>query len=323
MRLSLRLMILAGLYLGCLASAASAASQPPLVLAKVGAIPVTRYELQREVQKVLPLQVSFHGGVSQEKIASIRQQAMDSLIERALKLRYAQEQKITVDSKKVEEDFKTIRSRYKTAKEFQAALAGEAEADFRASIYRELLAKKVQDQAVNEPAKARVTDQVVRAYYDQHVAIFKRPKQFKASHILVKVDPAANAEERTKLEARAKELAAKAKQGEDFYNLAYYNSDDRSKFVGGSLGTFHEGQTVKEFEQALLAMKPGEISSPVKTMFGWHIIKLDEVNPPRQLTFEEVKERIQSEQVEKAKEALEAEWLKQLKATYKVERFDQ
>lgn len=308
---------------GLLAQPVLGATQAPNILAKVGGIPVTRYELQREVQKVLPLQVSFHGGVSQEKIAAIQKKAMDNLLERGLKLRYALDKEIAVESKLVDDSFNAIRGRYKTEKEFETALAGEGEADFRASLYRELLAKKVQDVVVNQPAQAKVTEQVVRSYYDQHVATFKRPKQFKASHILVKVDPASTAEEKAKLEAKAKGLAAQAKQGEDFYNLAYYNSDDRSKFVGGALGTFHEGQTVKEFEQALLAMKAGEISEPVKTLHGYHIIKLEEVNPPRQLTFDEIKEKIRAEQVEKAQEVLAADWLKQLKSAYTVERFDQ
>ncbi|MHB1397599.1 MAG: peptidylprolyl isomerase [Trichloromonadaceae bacterium] len=316
-------LILAVCAIGLCVQPALSASPPPTILAKVGGIPVTRYELQREVQKVLPLQVSFHGGISQEKITSIQKQAMDNLIERGLKLRYALDKEIAVESKQVDDGFNSIRGRYKTAKEFETALAGEGVADFRASIYRELLAKRVQDVVVNEPAQAKVTEQAVRSYYDKHVATFKRPKQFKASHILVKVDPASSAEERAKLEAKAQDLAAKAKAGEGFYNLAYYNSDDRSKFVGGSLGTFHEGQTVKEFEQALLAMKAGEISEPVKTMHGYHIIHLEEVNPPRQLTFDEVKEKIRAEQVEKAKEALAADWLQRLKGAYTVERFDQ
>lgn len=320
---SLLKLILAGCAFGFLAQPVLAADPPPMILAKVGGIPVTRYELQREVQKVLPLQVSFHGGISQEKIAAIQQEAMDNLVERGFKLRYALDKEIAVEAKLVDESFKAIRGRYKTDKEFEAALVGESVADFRASLYRELLAKKVQEVTVNEPAAAKVTDQAVRSFYDKHVATFKRPKQFKASHILIKVDPASNAEERVKLEAKAKDLAAKAKKGEEFYNLAYYNSDDRSKFVGGALGTFHEGQTVKEFEQALLAMKPGEISEPVKTLHGWHIIQLEEVNPPRQLTFDEVKEKIRAEQVEKAREALAADWLKGLKKTYTVERFDQ
>jgi parvulin-like peptidyl-prolyl isomerase len=320
---SLLKLTLAVCAIGLLAQSVLAAAQPPVVLAKVGGIPISRYELQREVQKVLPLQVSFHGGVSQEKVAAIQKEAMGNLIERGLKLRYALDKEIAVESKLVDDSFNAMRSRYKTDKEFETALAGESVADFRASIYRELLAKKVQDVVVNQPAQAQVTEQAVRAYYDKHVATFKRPKQFKASHILIKVDPASSADERTKLEAKAKDLAAKAKKGEDFYNLAYYNSDDRSKFVGGALGTFHEGQTVKEFEQALLAMKPGEISEPVKTMYGFHIIHLEEANPPRQLTFEEVKEKIRAEQVEKAREALAADWLKGLKGVYRVERFDQ
>lgn len=320
---SLLKMIVAFCALGLLALPALGATQVSNVLAKVGGIPVTRYELQREVQKVLPMQVSFHGGVSQEKMAAIQKEAMENLIERGLKLRYALDKEIAVESKLVDDRFNAIRSRYKTEKDFEVALGGEGVADFRASIYRELLAQKVQEVVVNQPAQAKVTDQAVRSHYDKHVATFKRPKQFKASHILIKVDPASTAEEKAELEAKAKDLAAQARQGEDFYNLAYYNSDDRSKFVGGALGTFHEGQTVKEFEQALLAMKAGEISDPVKTLHGYHIVKLEEVNPSRQLSFDEVKEKIRAEQVEKAQEALVADWLNQLKGAYTVERFDQ
>ncbi|NIR17793.1 MAG: peptidylprolyl isomerase, partial [Desulfobacterales bacterium] len=110
--------------------------------------------------------------------------------------------------------------------------------------------------------------------------------------------PASNKKERTELRERAEGLAKRAKDGEDFYNLAYYNSDDRTKYVGGDLGYFHKGQTVPEFESALLEMEPGEIAGPVKSMYGWHIIKLVEDNPPRQLSFEDMKGKLR-QQLEK------------------------
>lgn len=83
-----------------------------------------------------------------------------------------------------------------------------------------------------------------------------------AAHILVKS------------EDKAKELIMKIKQGENFNKLAVDNSLCPSKKNGGDLGWFTRGQMVKPFENAAFSMKKGEISQPVKTDFGWHIIKL-------------------------------------------------
>lgn len=148
-----------------------------------------------------------------------------------------------------------------------------------------------------------------------------RPKQFKASHILIKVDPSSNKDERLTLDNKAKDLAKRAKNGEDFYNLAYYNSDDRSKYVGGDLGFFHQGQTVKEFENALLKMKPGEISDPVRTMYGWHIIKLVEINEPKQLEFSDVKVKIREQMEKSSREKTYIDWMTKLKSTYPLKKF--
>ena len=103
---------------------------------------------------------------------------------------------------------------------------------------------------------------------------------------MVKVDPAETAEEKEAKKQRAEKLLERAKAGEDFFNLAYYESDDRSKYVGGSLGSFHAGQTVAEFDSVIQKMKAGEIAGPVRTLYGYHIIKLDDVQEARQLTFE-------------------------------------
>jgi parvulin-like peptidyl-prolyl isomerase len=168
----------------------------------------------------------------------------------------------------------------------------------------------------------KVTDEDVRAYYDKNQSMYMRPRQFKASHILVKVDPASSKSEREALLSKAQDLAVKAAAGEDFYNLAYYNSDDRSKYVGGDLGYFHEGQTVPEFEEALVKMKPGEIAGPIKTMFGYHIVKLMELNEPRQLNYEEVKDNIRQTLEKKQRDSLYEAWMNGLKARFEVERFD-
>ena len=296
------------------------AGQEELV-AKVGSVPISVYELNRQVNRVLPLRVSFHGGVTAEKKAEIREEAMNDLIERALKVQYAINNEISVSSSLVDERLDKVRERFKTTNEFEKAVGAEKVEGLRASIYRQFLADKAEEVAVNTKAAASPSE--VKAYYEEHKQTFFLPKQFRASHILIKVDPASNEEERAALKEKAENVLERAKNGEDFFDLAYYNSDDRTKFVGGDLGMFHEGQTEKPFEEALLKLKVGEISDLVWTRFGFHIIKLTQVNEPRQLSFDEmqlkIKERIEKER----RDRLYAEWIDGLKAEYKVSRFDQ
>lgn len=299
------------LVLPCLAHGQSA------MVAQVASIPVTSYELRREMQRILPLNVSFHGAISADKINEIRDKALTKLVERAYKVQYALSEEIAIDNATLEKKFSSIDDRFKSVDEFEAALGGEGIPAFRASLYREMLAEKAEEVAVTN--KSKISEEKVRNYYAENKASFNRPRQFKASHILVKVDPAANAEERQARRKVAEDLAAKAKGGEDFFDLAYYNSDDRSKFVGGDLGYFHEGQVVGEFEEAIKKMRPGDISDPIKTRFGLHIIKLVETNEPRQLTFEEVQEKIHQKLEKQNREALYQAWMQELKDRYPLQ----
>ena len=290
----------------------------PKVVAEVGSVPVTIFDLGREQQRLLPFNTSFHTGVPAEALERIKNEALTTMVDQAYKVNYALEKKITVDKKIVDERIEKLKKKYKNEKEFKTALGEESLKDLRAAIERTLLAQKAEEVAIQK--NINVTDADIRAYYDTNKHTYKRPKQFKASHILVKVNPSSNAEERTTLEKKAKELAAKAKNGEDFYNLAYYNSDDRSKYVGGDLGYFHEGQTVPEFEDAIKKMKVGEISAPVKSMYGWHIIKLVELNESKQLEFDDTKVKIREQLEKTAREKLYSNWMDELKAKYPVKK---
>lgn len=286
------------------------------VVAEVGGIPVTRFEVQRQKQKTLPMEVGFHGRISPGKTAELEEKALNSLVEQAYKVRYALDREMAVENAAVEERLKAVRQRFPDDRTFEQALGGEGVGAFRASIYREMLAKTAEKEAVDR--RVRVTDEEVRAYYRQNEKNYMRPKQFTARHILVRVDPSANAQAREAARKKVEELLARAKAGEDFYNLAYYNSDDRSKYVGGSLGAFHQGQTVKDFEDALLKMKAGEIAGPVRTLYGYHIIKLDSVEAPRQLAFEEVRAKIRKKLEDRRREELYHEWMADLKARYPI-----
>ena len=289
------------------------------VVAQVGSVPVTIFDVGREQQRLLPFNTNFHTGVPAETLEKIKTEALATMVDQAYKVNYAVSKKIVIDKKIIDERIEQLKKKFKTGKEFKTALGEESLNELRKSIERSLLAQKAEELAVQK--NINVTDAEVRAYYETNKHTYKRPKQFKASHILVKVDPSSNREERDKLEKKAKELAVKAKNGEDFYNLAYYNSDDRSKYVGGDLGYFHEGQTVPEFEEAVKKMKVGETSEPVKSMYGWHIIRLVELNEAKQLEFDETKVRIREQLEKAAKDKLYNSWMAELKAKYPVKKF--
>lgn len=296
--------------------AISAGNPKDPVIAKAGNVQITQYELNREINKVLPFSVNFHGGISEEKKQEIHDDALNTVIERALKVQYALDNEISAPSSLVEKKVSEYASKFRSPQEFEAGLGGEGLSGFRASVYRELLAKEAENIVVEN--KIQVSEEDVKNYFEENKHRYVRPRQYQASHILVKVDPSSNKEEKAELKKKAQDLLARAKSGEDFYNLAYYNSDDRSKYVGGDLGLFHEGQTVSEFDAALKEMEVGEISDLVKTMYGYHIIKMVKINESRQLKYDEMHDKIKAQLEKEQRDKLYDEWIAGLREKYPV-----
>jgi peptidyl-prolyl cis-trans isomerase C len=123
-------------------------------------------------------------------------------------------------------------------------------------------------------------DADLKAYYDEHKSDYE---QVKARHILIRmkgspvpVKPGQKELTDEEALAKAQELRKKIQGGEDFAAVARAESDDTmSGQNGGEVGPFHKGQMVPSFEQAAFAMKPGELSEPVKSQFGYHVIQLE------------------------------------------------
>jgi peptidyl-prolyl cis-trans isomerase D len=139
----------------------------------------------------------------------------------------------------------------------------------------------------------------VEQFYKENAARYHQPKRVRARHILVKVDekaPAAAVEAaREKIDA----LAARVARGEDFAKLAAEASDDPgSKAQGGELGFFGPGLMAKPFEDAAFALQPGQVSPPVRTRFGWHLVKVEEVQPAADVPLEQVRVAIARELAE-------------------------
>jgi len=126
--------------------------------------------------------------------------------------------------------------------------------------------------------QVKIGDDEIREYYDENQTEFQNPKTVEARHILIKVDQNAGSEEVAKAKERIEGIWQKAKDGQDFAELAKQFSEGPSKDKGGYLGTFRREAMVKPFADKAFSMQAGEISDPVKTQFGWHIIKVEKVN---------------------------------------------
>lgn len=142
-----------------------------------------------------------------------------------------------------------------------------------------------------------VADDELRKYYDENIARFSTPQERRASHILVKADKSAPADEKARAKAKAQSLLDQVRKNPaSFAELAKKNSDDPgSAGRGGDLDYFGRGAMVKPFEDAAFALKPGEISDVVETDFGYHVIKLDAVRGGEKKPFEAVRAQVEGE----------------------------
>lgn len=144
----------------------------------------------------------------------------------------------------------------------------------------------------------------LRGRFEEQQARFINPEQRLASHILVEVPPGADEAERDAARLLAGELAARARAGEDFAELAREYSDDQgSASAGGDLGWIEPGFMVQAFEDALYGLQEdAPISDPVQTSFGWHVIQLRDVEPASGMSFEEARPVLEQEYVEEQSE---------------------
>ena len=136
-------------------------------------------------------------------------------------------------------------------------------------------------EAINEIMEGPLDEAEVQATYDADYSSLDQAPEYNASHILVETEEA------------ALEVVAALESGADFATVAREKSTGPSGPNGGQLGWFGKGAMVPEFEQAVVAMEPEAISAPVKTQFGWHVIRLNETRVPEAPTLEEVREQIE------------------------------
>jgi len=163
------------------------------------------------------------------------------------------------------------------------------------------------DNLLASEGKAATTDENMKKVYEDAAKQISGEQEVHARHILVET------------EDQAKKIEDELKKGADFAELAKKESKDPGASDGGDLGFFTKDQMVPEFSAVAFTLEPGKISDPVKTQFGWHIIKVEEKRTRKAPDFEQVKPQIETYVVRKA----QADYVAKLRAAAKVERMDE
>jgi foldase protein PrsA len=211
--------------------------------------------------------------------------ALDQLITRRLIVQEGEQAGITVSEEDLDAEVDSIilESFQGSEEAFLSALDyyGISEESFREDARLNMLVRKLALEQINP------TDEDVRTYFEEHRYLFDQAEEVEARHILVESEELVN------------EIAAMLADGDDFAALAAVHSLDQSnKDSGGNLGFFSRGMMVEEFEEVAFALEVGEISDPVQTSFGYHLIEVLDRKEADEADFDTVSEQVREALIE-------------------------
>ena len=257
---------------------------------------------QEEINTILEQAKQQNPGVTKEMI-------INQTIVKYLVVTEAKAQGLEVPSKEVDDYILNLEATFGQSIEPVLEQLGVTLEDLEQQVYEQLLMTKL---LVNEVAveDSEITEEALRVFFDENQNELKQDEQIEASHILVET------------EEEALEVKAQLDAGAEFAELAKEKSIDPSAQVNnGNLGLFGKGQMVPEFEQAAFSLSEGEISEPVESQFGYHVILLHKKEEARSLVFEEVKGNIRQVLLEELQQKRLLKYVEGLREEADIEYF--
>jgi parvulin-like peptidyl-prolyl isomerase len=248
----------------------------------------------------------FPAAGSQE-FQTLRNQAVQFLVQREQFEQEASDMDVDVTDKQIDARLEQILKQYfggdKKKYEKQLKEQGLSEKQVRNDIRAQIISEKIFEQVTKD---VKVTDADIAAYYEKNKTQYSQPESRDVRHILVKT------------KKQADELYAQLQGGADFAALAKkYSEDTGSKANGGKL-TISKGQTVAPFDATAFLLKKNQISKPVKTEFGYHIIQpLSDTKAAKVTPLKDVKESIRQQLGQTKKNEAMTKWVDELKKDYK------
>ena len=241
-----------------------------------------------------------------QEYQTLKNQAVQFLVQREQFEQEAEALDVEITEKQVDARLQQIQKQYfgGDKKKFEAQLKtqGLTEAQVRNDVRSQIVSEKIFQEVTN---KVAVTDAQVTEYYNKNKAQYSQPESREVRHILVKT--------RVKADAIYNQLKA----GGDFADLAKKNSEDTGSKTNGGKLTISKGQTVAPFDQTAFLLKKNEISKPVKTEFGFHVIQpIGDVKPAKVTPLKDVQASIKQQLAQTKKNEAMTKWVDDLKKDY-------
>ncbi|MDC0711241.1 peptidylprolyl isomerase [Stigmatella sp. ncwal1] len=230
--------------------------------------------------------------------AQILKQSLDVLIAEKLIESEIRELGMTVTPSEVDEAMADVRKQngVEAPEQFEQLLQREG---YTLKSYREFLGKQIARGRLMQMKvgpKVKVSEEDLKAAYAQYSKLEGGEAEVHARHILVSVDPKAPQEQVDAAQKKAQAIAEEARRpGMDFASLARARSEGPSAEDGGDLGFFRRGVMVPAFEKTAFALKEGEVSEPIRTNFGWHVLKVEERRSVGVAPFEELRAKLEQQ----------------------------
>jgi parvulin-like peptidyl-prolyl isomerase len=234
---------------------------------------------------------------------TLKNQIVQFLVQRVQFEQKAKELGIEITDEQIDKRLAEIKKQYfeNDEKKFQDQL--KTQNITLDHVRRDLRAQMIQSELFTNVTKdVTVTDKEVRAYYDEHTDDYGEPESRKVRHILVDKKPLAD------------DIYAQLKGGANFANLAKKHSKDPGSAAQGGQLTVAKGATVPEFDKLAFSLKTGELSKPVKTQYGWHVIEARSAVTPAKVTpFDKVKEQIKQQLLQTKQNEKMTKWVEDVK----------
>ncbi len=291
------------------------------VVAKVNATEIKESELMEAMNAAMsrnPQLRSMMG--SEDGMKALKKNALEQAISTELLLQEGLKLNNKNLTKQVDEEFNKFKAKFPNDEDFKRALSQRdiSEKSLRKRIEKGISIRNLIDNKVTK--NISIPEEEVKSFYTANKDKFVDQEEVKASHILIKVAKDADQAEADKALKKIEALLKRAKGGEDFATLAKENSEDPSAAQNsGELGYFNRKQMVPEFSKVAFALKAGEISDPVRTSFGYHIIKFEDKKAKRDVPYKEVSVKIAQYLKDRAMQSKVSDYIASLKKTAKIE----
>lgn len=281
------------------------AASPTDVVIRIGDMEIRHGEFQ-DTFKRLFLEGEGAAEVKDEELKNLKLALVNQLVEEELILEEAKRLAIDVKDNEILKEVEGIKKEY-DGDTFESTIMNKYGSmdKWKEEIKKKLLIKKVIDK-ITTPMIIVKEDEAKR-YYKEHITDYKRKEQVRARMIVVKTEEEANG------------VRGRLKRGEDFSRVAQDASLSPEGKRGGDLGFFGKGDMPKEFEDVVFSLPPGKISDVIKTVYGYHIFRVEEKRGAMDLKFPEVKDQIINK-LKREKSDMEFQtWMKELKKKAKIE----